>query len=113
MNQPPAMADLRQRFTKKRWRESATPWLIHAKCALLTTYAFIMTMSARSRYPRATSPKVLHSCYSTIPNSEMRYQGPSYLGRVLISHLSYTFGIKTVNYSAVEVNKIFPNTLKE
>ena len=33
VNQPPAMADLRQRFTKKHWRESATPWLIHAKCA--------------------------------------------------------------------------------
>ena len=48
VNQPPVMADLRQRFTKKRWRESATPWLIHAKCALLTTFAFIMTMSARS-----------------------------------------------------------------
>jgi hypothetical protein len=46
--------------------------------------------------------------FSTTPNSDMRY-----LGRVLISHLSCTFDIKTINYSAVEVNKMFPNTLKE
>lgn len=72
--------------------------------ALLTTCAFIITMSARYTAKSST----LTFFHRTMSNSDMRY-----LGRVLISHLSCTLDIKTVNYSAVEVNEIIPNTLKE
>ena len=75
----------------------------HAHC--------LQHMISSLQCPRALVTNVLYRQKLHVfppTNSDMRY-----LGRVLISHLSCTLDIKTINYSAVEVNKMFPITLKE